>query len=421
MSLMPSLLVTVTICGSIVGRSAQAGYSWPQVVPISRDYNFPDVDHAMVSLTLKDTQGKPLYWMGCHSGDFTGNSGDPFRDDEDYFGAFDCHLHSLHPRSEYNLLSYDAVWRIENFSRAATSAGDLWGACYDYPEWGRTRHIRLRGMRMTMQFNDVHFERTGISAEADEVLRSFRFTLRIEPDEKAVSAVAEPPPFANPLKEEPGSTTSISNGCTKIIPEHVPGVVPEDYIRQQGLQPPYPRVTRAVGTTTFAVDEPKDFRLSILDEVGNEAYSVQCSAGIGQNGLGQWGVVCELVQAGKRLDLLADGIDPYSRMPRGLIVPDQLIGKCSTYPEWGAVRHFRLRGLDLSLRINNLIQMRDPAQRSGVNSSRLTRFHLQASVQPDATATSAVALPAPYIDWRFLDRPNACGQVLVLQSASEKH
>jgi hypothetical protein len=279
-------------------------------------------------------------------------------------------------------------------------------------------------MRITLHLSDVRFERSSISGEvgkAAEALRSFRFTLRVEPDEKAVSAVAGPPGFADPLRVEPGSTRSISSDCTKVIPEHVPGVVSEDYIRQQGLQPPYPRVTPAVGTATFVVDQASDLRVSTVDERGNEAYSVQCSAGIGENGLGQWGVLCQLAQAGKKLDLLADGIDPYSRRPRGLIVPDQLVGKCSEYPEWGAVRHFRLRGMELTLRMKNLVRKKDQGQPMRSDAGPLARFDLQVVVRPDPTATSAVALPAPYIDWRFLDRPNTCAQVLVLRSAPGEH
>src|SRR6266404_2325927 len=74
---------------------AVARQSWPEIKPISRSFYFSDVDRDSVGLYLRSPQGRPLYWFGCHSTDFSGKPTDPFHDDEyDYFG-FDCHLHSL--------------------------------------------------------------------------------------------------------------------------------------------------------------------------------------------------------------------------------------------------------------------------------------------------------------------------------------
>jgi hypothetical protein len=68
-------------------------YSWPQVAPTTRSFRFSGSRTQVESLTVKGTSGKQLYWLGCHSSDFEGNSGDPAHDDDYYYGDLDCHLH----------------------------------------------------------------------------------------------------------------------------------------------------------------------------------------------------------------------------------------------------------------------------------------------------------------------------------------
>jgi hypothetical protein len=199
-------------------------HPWPEIKPITKSFAFSEVDQASLSIYLRNPQGKPIYWFGCHSADFAGQRMDPFHDDEwDYYGAFDCHLHSLSEKNGYNLLSYDASNPSENFSRALAVPGNLQGRCAEYPEWGRLRHIRVRGMRITLEFRDMRFAQVPAAINRHNpdgtVLQSFRFDVQVERDKSALSASAQPPAFAYPLRTLPGSTKNISDDCAKTIPE----------------------------------------------------------------------------------------------------------------------------------------------------------------------------------------------------------
>jgi hypothetical protein len=174
-----------------------------------------------VNFYINNIQGKAVYWFGCHSADFSGQASDPFHDDEwFYYGAFDCHLHSVTEKDGSNLLSYNAADPRENFSRALTVPKQLQGRCAEYPEWGRLRHIRVRGMLITLQFRDPRFAQKAEDGDrpwTGPALQSFRFDVRVEPHKSALSASAEQPASAYPLRTMPGSTKNISDDCAHVI------------------------------------------------------------------------------------------------------------------------------------------------------------------------------------------------------------
>lgn len=204
--------------------SASDQHSWPQTKKIHRSYIFEDLGKASVAFEILNSRGKPLYWFGCHSSDFIGQPRDPFHDDEwFYYGSFDCHLHSLIDKSGNNLLSYNASDPRENFSRALTVTKQLTGRCAQYPDWGLLRHIRVRGMLITLQFGDLHFAQVAAAVNDRNpdgtVLHSFKFDVQIEPDKSAVFSFAEIPQFAYPLQVSPGSAKNISDDCAELIPE----------------------------------------------------------------------------------------------------------------------------------------------------------------------------------------------------------
>ena len=73
---------------------------------------------------------------------------------------------------------------------------------------------------------------------------------------------------------------------------------------------------------------------------------------------------------------------------RGLFRVDELTGSCGTYPEYGARRTFRLRGLRLALSVSKLERTR---------SGDVRRLTLAMSVRPDASATSGQAEQTGYL------------------------
>jgi hypothetical protein len=399
----------VAFTGALLGWSALLGlagqYKWPEVEPLQRSFYFADASKAAVKLLIDGASGKPLYRLECHTGDY---EGDP---NFNYSGAFDCKLIPLNPDDAYNdLLGPDPLgWEVDN--RAAIIAEDLVGRCADYPEHGRVRHFRLRDMKLTFVYSDLHLEKwppegpTGIRLPR---LLSFRFSVRVEPDPTAVSTIAEPVPFAEPPPIHTADPNIILPNCDKVIRQHVPGVVTQDYIRNEGLPPPYPSVQSTEATATLHMRQEGALRMRILDKAGKLAYSLDCSASIGTAGVDRWGIDCKLFPADKKINMLGDAVDPYSRMNRALILPEQLEGECWRYPEWGAVRRFRLRGFELTLAITT-----GPLKPTKFHNHRGQEVTLKASVRPDASATSSVAMPSRYTDWSVSDQPNACEHVLV--------
>lgn len=409
---MPVLVVAVTY-----GGKAQS-YRWPAIVPMSRTFHFSGSKTQAESFKIKGPSGNELYWLGCHNGNYEGNSGDPNHDDrDDYFGDLDCHLHALYAPDSGNLLVTDAVGGMENFSRLLTTAWDLQGACASYPEWGSLRHVTLRGMEITFTYSAAVIrsgsERAAGGPDGEPTLGSVQLEIKVEPDPQAASSIALEPSFDRP--RHPGSDKQAGNSpqCDHVVPHHVPGIDIASYVRERGLGPPFPQVIPAEESATFALEESKDWQMPILSGDGKEAYSLRCHAAMGEAGLDRWGVWCKLVQVGKDLDLFADTVDPYSRRLRSLIEPEQLDGKCSEYPEWGAIRTFELRGFRLVLQVRNVVLGKGEARHLGLYTGRIARFDMAVKVVPDRSAASAVAQPSRYVDWRFLCRPGACEQVIV--------
>ena len=410
------LAIAVLAVATTYGGKLQL-YRWPPIAPTSRTFHFSGSKTQAESFTLKGASGNQLYWLGCHSSNYEGNSGDPDQDDDYYYGDLDCHLHALYAPDGGNLLVADAFRGTEHFSRLLTTAWDFQGACANYPEWGPVRHVTLRGMAFTFTFSDavILHGSNGAAGGPDEepALGSVQLEIKVEPDPQAVSAIALEPPFDRPRYPVSGNRAGNSPQCDHVVPQHIPGVDIASYVREHGLGPPYPQVAPTEKTATFVLEEDKDWQMPILDGDGKEAYSLRCQAAMGEAGLARWGVWCKLVPVGKDLDLLGDSVDPYSRRIRTLIEPEQLDGKCSQYPEWGAIRTFRLRGFQLVLGVKNIVLTKSRAGRMGLYMGPISRFGLEVRVAPDNTATAAVALPSRYVDWRFLRRPDACEQVIV--------
>ncbi len=67
-----------------------------------------------------------------------------------------------------------------------------------------------------------------------------------------------------------------------------------------------------------------------------------------------WPLTCVLIPEGGRTNLLdSDGSNgPYQT--RGRIAGEDLVGACADYPEYGRVRHFRLRGFELTVSFSDI-------------------------------------------------------------------
>jgi hypothetical protein len=410
------LAMLIVGVAALLGENVQS-YRWPTIAPAGWTFRLSGSPIRAQSVTISGPSGNPLYWLGCHGGFYEESSGDPDHDDQEYWGDLDCHLHPLYPPADGNLFIADAFSGTEHFSRPLASASDLEGACAKYPEWGALRHVSVRGMAFTFKYSNAVIlpasERAWDDPNKEPILASVALEIKVEPDPHAVSAIALEAAFDRPRYPVSGNQPGISPLCDRLVSYHIPGVDIGGYVRERGLGPPYARVAPVEKSATFALVEEKDWQVPILDIDGKEVYSLKCRAGLGEAGLDRWGVSCKLFQAGKDLDLLADSVDPYSRRIRTLFEPEQLEGKCSEYPEWGALRTFKLRGFGLVMRVKNVLLGRTGAGHFGFYKGPIARFDLAIKVVPDASAAWGVALPSRYVDWRFLSPSSGCEQVIV--------
>lgn len=93
--------------------------------------------------------------------------------------------------------------------------------------------------------------------------------------------------------------------------------------------------------------------------------------------------------------LLADNPHPTRDWEtRGRVLADELVGKCADYPEYGRIRHFRLRKMRITLSFDRL-SFKPSLSTDGqtVKSAHLESFAFSVKVEPDPTALSSIAEP----------------------------
>jgi len=194
----------------------------------------------------------------------------------------------------------------------------------------------------------------------------------------------------------------------------------DQYIRSYALNPPFPQVQKTSKTATLPAtnddfsfaDKPippknRAFSLPIRNSHGKVLYIFECSS---TEPIMRWGVSCGLFAVGQIVNLLRDSIDAYSRLDRATFFPEQLIDVCSNYPDWGAEREFRLRGLRLTVRVTEVKFVPSEWDWYGKGISHVT---LTAEAEPDIKARSPIAeLPKhAYWGYTFRDNPSdACSK-----------
>lgn len=435
--------------GTIGGR-AQATLRWPAVSPVRRSYRFPVASAAVVRMAVRSPAGAPLYILQCRPIAAFPNG---------VISTFECALvpaanAAADVANGYSLLTSDPMNPTAR-GRGLVSADEIWSTCGDYPEYGRVRRFRLRGMVLTLDFKHVGFvtERKGAASGSPIVhaIKSFELDVSVSQDPTALSAVAEPAAYRAPPMVKPVDALAPEVDCAaKPEPSHVPGVVTHSYATHLGLGPPFPMVqpVRAQfkitpdpqgGVFSWGTDNaPQGYSgvylpyaplkprnrvvyLPIYGASGQLAYELECTAYEDPEGsveveahpspakIDRWGILCGLFARGSSFNLLLDAVDPYSRMNPAEILPGQLYGVCAGYPDWGTKRAFRLRGLRITMRFA------DPRFTQGDFSVHaLTSVDLTVSASPDHAATSPLARAPKYIYWGVDPlRTGSCSTALV--------
>jgi hypothetical protein len=278
-------------------------------------------------------------------------------------------------------------------------------------------------MKLTVVFRNVQ-----TSLNDDEIyptLKSFDLSVSVQGDESAISSIAAPSPF-----DAFGSPESDPHGCESVKSN-----------TEEQVQAPsdYPTVRKTEFSFKFPVEAPVpngsnnsdnlDWTHSIVGEDGRSAYEFSClddgtpvssaatviegpryaKEGIGIVNAGIW---CRLMEPGtKGPNLLDLAPDPYSRTSRAEIFPDQLRGACADYPEWGKQRSFRLRGMKLTLSMDEIKFGLVSGGSHSFPSHDLLGVNIHVRVTPDASATTPAPEQVKYADWSLV--PTTCNRPIL--------
>jgi hypothetical protein len=183
-------IVAVLSQGCFIKRKfAHSNPSWPLIKECKYECDFRNANIAAVSITLQDTKGTGVYHFECHNYLY-----DESDTDFNYSGDFECKLTSLY--SEENLptlLTSDHNQPADWWSRGRFLADELKGRCAAYPEYGRVRTFRLRGMQLRLELNDIVFTSTEVDNIKNVRLKSFHFKFEAKPDSSVSTSLAECP------------------------------------------------------------------------------------------------------------------------------------------------------------------------------------------------------------------------------------
>jgi hypothetical protein len=421
------ILIALLFSASAVLGQEISPKEWPRIAPLKKSYTFPDMSNPVVDLVIPAADGTPLYRLECRSGDaYEGK-------DFDYSGDLECRLNSAAGKDAYRtLLTYQPVQPRDWESRARFLVSDVEGRCGDYPEYGRVRTFRLRGMRLRLSLGFMAHGSLFPSNPGHPASAAMRFSIEARPDPAALSQIAEDVPYLDPVVAEP---TPGTRTCVPVVPKHVAGAPSTDSVRQR-LGPPFPSIasteanreipppkgltpTKLLHLDPYPPDAPADTQLVYLpirSSAGAPAYAFEC-ADYGPK-LDRAGFRCGLFLEGQDINLLEDDADPYTRRSRAHFLARQLQGKCGEYPEWGAVRHFHLRGMQLTVELSGM-RFSPPEKGADADEEILERARIRVRVEPEPSASSPVALPSRILDWDNAAGPGTCTQVLVNPHAAK--
>lgn len=181
------------------------GTAWPAIreLSLTRQIQF-NADRIDLDVPLQDRHGAVRYRLICRGGsaaylarvsDRTGTAV--------YVPELTCILNAGNRETDNSLLSEDES--AAYYSRGHIASNELLGACAAYPEYGLTRHFRLRGMEVRLSFSDLRTEAG--PGPGSPRLASAQLSLSVRSDPSAQTAKAEQPGYLRPDGTESGCRT----------------------------------------------------------------------------------------------------------------------------------------------------------------------------------------------------------------------
>jgi len=177
--------------------SAKAN-EWPVIRPVNVIHTFRNRttgSDTPFSLSIRNSEGVPVYSLECHNGNYENNL------EMNFSGDFQCGLFAIRNGSRVsgNLLAANTKNESSTdwWNRGRMRSAQLRGTCLDYPEYSTDRTFKLRGMRLTLRFTNMKWSPRD-SREHDQVLTGFTFTFTAIPDESSSTARADVVPGPAP-------------------------------------------------------------------------------------------------------------------------------------------------------------------------------------------------------------------------------
>jgi len=173
--------------GHLLGRTY---VDWHEVREVELSFGIRTAaERIELEFPIKDIYDKTIYWFTCVGGseDFLDHLQGARREDL-FVKDMICTLNKEPGPREETLLAEDdiATWH----TRGQFHWEDLVGDCGRYPEYGRERHFRLRGMEITLAATDL--------VESQGALSYFKLDVSVKNRPDAKTAWAERPRYLHP-------------------------------------------------------------------------------------------------------------------------------------------------------------------------------------------------------------------------------
>lgn len=148
--------------------------------------------------------------------------------------------------------------------------------------------------------------------------------------------------------------------------------------------------------------------LAIRGKDGNPLYEIRCHSGNSEDAAYSGLMQCYLLSlySKERVEnLFNETLKPISDWTnRGRFLSQHLRPGCAQYSEWGAVRHFRLRNMEITLEISNVTFIPEPVTPASIVNS----YRLVVSARNAANAETSLTEPVKISEPRWFYNDAKC-------------
>lgn len=189
-------------------------YVWPEILPFKKSFYFADPNKTEAKMDIFGRDGTPLYLLECHLG--------PHEDPAfDYSGDFECRLTSLYSKDAFSTLLTENPKQSRDWqSRGRFLIEELIGKCAVYPEYGKIRHFKLRGMELTLGIKSLKMQVDSRDVKVPKQrarIKELYLDVDVIPDPTASSEIAEPTKYVEPPYANPEDPNDMSRNCEAVL------------------------------------------------------------------------------------------------------------------------------------------------------------------------------------------------------------